>query len=108
MACLLYAFLLVFLYFFVSNLIPMDENQNEIVRHKRLYGDHKQQSMKWLPYLRQLAKRPGALKYSGIYNIMPENMKKYLDKCKKSERWKILSVIAILTEKMVLKMHHKQ
>jgi transposase len=79
--------------------IPMDENQNEIVRHKRLYGDHKQQSMKWLPYLRQLAKRPGALKYSGIYNIMPEDMKKYLDKCKRSERGKILSVIASLTEK---------
>lgn len=81
-----------------SYVIPIDDNQNEIVRHKRLYGDYKQQSMKWLPYLRQLAKRPGALKYSGIYKIIPEDMRKYLNKCNKNERGKILSAIASLTE----------
>ena len=35
--------------------IIQDENYREIVRHKRLYGDYKQQSMDWLPYLKQLS-----------------------------------------------------
>jgi hypothetical protein len=41
-----------------SLVIVMDENYREIVRHRRLYGDTKQQSMDWLPYLRQLSIRP--------------------------------------------------
>lgn len=41
-----------------SLVIAMDENYREIVRHRRFYGDTKQQSMNWLPYLKQLALRP--------------------------------------------------
>ena len=52
-----------------SNLtIIQDENYREIIRHKRLFGDFKQQQMNWLPYLKQLSKRPRALKYTGIYD----------------------------------------
>ena len=37
----------------------LDESHREIVRHERLYGDYKQQSMQWLPYLTQLARARG-------------------------------------------------
>jgi len=78
--------------------IALDENHREIVTHERFYGDFKQQSMKWLPYLTQLSRCPGALKYTGIYQMLPEPLKQYLEKCSKSQKGKVLQVIASLTE----------
>lgn len=82
-----------------SLVIVMDENYREIVRHRRLYGDTKQQSMDWLPYLRQLSIRPRALKYSGIYDMMPPAMKQFLEGCSNVETGKVLKVIAELTDR---------
>lgn len=79
--------------------IVMDENFREIVRHRRLYGDSKQQSMDWLPYLKQLSIRPQALKYSGIYDMMPSAMKQYLAGCTNTEKGKVLKVLAELTDR---------
>jgi len=47
------------------DVIVLDENYREIIRHPRLYGDTKLESMDWLPYLTQLSRRPAALKYTG-------------------------------------------
>lgn len=80
-------------------IIPLDENHREIVKHERFYGSYKQQSMKWLPYLTQLSKCPGALKYTGIYQMLPDPIKEYLEKCTKSEKGKVLMAIASLSEK---------
>lgn len=77
----------------------MDENYREIVRHRRLYGDTKQQRMDWLPYLRQLSMRPRALKYSGIYDMMPIAMKKFVEGCSNTETGKVLKVLAELTDR---------
>jgi transposase len=82
-----------------SLIIVMDENYREIVRHRRLYGNTKQQCMDWLPYLKQLAFRPRALKYSGIYDMMPYNLKKYLDSCTNTEIGKVLKVLTELTDR---------
>lgn len=81
-----------------SEVIPLDDSLREIVVHQRLYGNYKQQSMKWLPYLKQLSRRPGALKYSGIYQLLPPSMNSYLEKCDKSSVGKVLQMIATLTE----------
>jgi transposase len=81
-----------------NEIIPLDDSHREIIRHERFYGDYKQQSMKWLPYLTQLSRCPGALKYTGIYQMLPENVKEYLEKCTKSDKGKVLHVIAKLTE----------
>lgn len=81
-----------------NEVIPLDESHREIVRHERFYGNYKQQSMKWLPYLTQLSRRPGALKYSGIYQMLPEKMRQYLEKCDKSDTGKVLRMISSLTE----------
>jgi hypothetical protein len=64
-----------------------------------LYGDFKQQSMQWLPYLTQLAHSPNALKYTGIYPMLPETLKDYLGRCNRSDKGNILRVIATLTER---------
>ena len=82
-----------------SLVIVLDENYREIVRHRRLYGDTKQHSMEWLPYLKQLSMRPRALKYSGIYDLMPAAMKQYLEGCSNSETGKVLKVLAELTDR---------
>lgn len=82
-----------------SLVIVMDENYREIVRHRRLYGDTKQQCMDWLPYLRQLSIRPRALKYSGVYNMMPSEMKRFLANCSNTETGKILKLLAELTDR---------
>ena len=79
--------------------IVMDENYREIVRHRRLYGEAKQQSMDWLPYLNQLAIRPKALKYSGIYDMMPQSMKEFIESCSSSETGKVLKILAELTDR---------
>jgi len=80
------------------DVIALDENHREIVRHERLYGDHKQQSMKWLPYLTHLSRYPGAIKYTGIYQMLPEPIQKYLEACTKSDKGKVLRAVAFLTE----------
>ena len=81
-----------------DEVIVLDENQREIVRHHRLYGKQKQESMQWLPYLAQLARNPGALKYTGIYQMLPDSVQEYLEQCTKPEKGKILKTITKLTE----------
>lgn len=82
-----------------DEVIPLDKSQQPIVRHRRMYGDSRQQSMQWLPYLTQLSRSPNALKYTGIYPMLPQSLKDYLDKCNRSDRGKILRVVAALTQK---------
>lgn len=82
-----------------NEVIPLDDSQRPIVHHERFYGKEKQQSMKWIPYLKQLSRYPGALKYSGIYTMLPDPLRDYLDKCDKSTKGQVLNVIAAFTEK---------
>ena len=82
-----------------GEVIPLDKNQQPIVRHRRLYGASRQQSMQWLPYLTQLSRSPNALKYSGIYPMLPQSIKDYLERCVRSDKGQILRVIATLTAK---------
>jgi len=76
--------------------IVLDENYREILRHPRLYGPNQEQ-MNWLPYLTQLSRRPAALKYSGIYKLLPEPVQLFFDSCDyqvKKEALKALSRIS--------------
>jgi hypothetical protein len=36
--------------------------------------------MNWIPYLELMSRRPTALKYTGLYNQLPQILKEYLDK----------------------------
>jgi hypothetical protein len=82
-----------------GEVIALDKGYQPIVKHRRLYGEFRQQSMQWLPYLTQLSRSPNALKYTGIYPMLPESLKTYLDRCDRSEKGRILRVIAALTER---------
>jgi transposase len=82
-----------------GQVIAMDENWREIIRHPRLYGPDKQESMNWIPYLNQLSKRPRALKYTGIYEMMPQSLQDLLERCTNTETGGVLKVMSALTEK---------
>jgi transposase len=82
-----------------NEIIPLDKSYQAIVRHARLYGNHKQQSMQWLPYLTQLSRKPNALKYTGIYPMLPQSLQEYLEKCSQGDRGRVLRMLAALTEK---------
>ena len=77
----------------------MNLKHEEIVTHSRLYGDKEQESMQWLPYLKYIARRPRSLRNSGIYSMLPESMRSYLDRCEKGDCGKILKTLSELTER---------
>jgi len=82
-----------------STITVLDENLREIVTHRRLYGDEKQERMDWIPYLNYIGRHPRALMNTGIYDMMPPVMKTYLNDCPSSERGKILKTLSELTER---------
>lgn len=77
----------------------MDEDLREIVVHRRLYGDSRQESMDWLPYLSYVSRHPRSLMNTGIFGMMPASMQEYLQKCQIPERGKILKIISELTDR---------
>jgi hypothetical protein len=77
----------------------MDMQHRPIVTHTRLYGGQKQSSMEWLPYLTAISRKPRSLFNSGIYDMMPENMRRYMDTCGSTDRGAILKVLAELTSR---------
>jgi hypothetical protein len=54
--------------------------------------------MDWLPYLTQLSRRPAALKYTGIYPMLPGPLRDFLDSCDHSSKKAALTVLAELSE----------
>ena len=82
-----------------NQVIPLDESHRPITVHNRLYGHSKQEQMDWIPYLTAISRAPGALKYSGIYRLLPDPLQTYLDVLSKKEQGRILGVIAHLSEK---------
>ncbi len=77
----------------------MDSKMTEIVRHRRLYGDCRQESMDWFPYLKYIARKPRSLRNSGIYDMMPDSMQQYMDSCSNQDRGSALKLLAELTDR---------
>ena len=82
-----------------SEVIAMDQNLHEVVRHRRLYGETETESMDWLPYLKYIARKPRSLRNSGIYDMMPESMRRFMDTCENADRGKILKTLSELTDR---------
>ena len=82
-----------------GEVIVTDSHMVEVVRHRRLYGDFRQESMEWVPYLKYIAKKPRSLRNSGIYDMMPPVMQKYMDNCESADRGRILKVLSELTDR---------
>jgi hypothetical protein len=81
-----------------TQIIVLDENYRPVVIHKRLYGKKKQRSMQWIPYLDQLAKRPRAVKYSGIYEMLPDEVRAFLDTADSSNISDVISMLSRITK----------
>jgi transposase len=74
----------------------LDTNCNHIAAHKRLYGEEKE-SMYWIPYLSLMAKRPTALKYTGLFNQLPLLLKDYFEECNYEQKKKALKLLSRMT-----------
>jgi transposase len=79
------------------DVIVLDENYREVARHRRFYGQENKESMDWLPYLTQLSRRPAALKYTGIYSMLPETVRDFLNKSDYRTQKEVLKVLARLS-----------
>jgi len=75
----------------------LDSDCNPIVKHKRLYGEEKE-SMYWIPYLELMSKRPTALKYTGLFNQLPDILKDYLSSCDYESKKQALKLFKKMTE----------
>lgn len=75
----------------------LDSDYREIIRHDRLYGDQKE-SMKWVPYLEMMAKRPNALKYTGFFKELPTTLQDYFNKCSYEEKKAALKALARMVD----------
>jgi len=82
-----------------GEILVLDKEMNVVVTHARLYGKEQQESMDWIPYLKQLSKRPAALKYTGIYQLLPHQVTEWLDKKDNSGRGKALTLLHDLTSR---------
>jgi transposase len=77
----------------------LDDTGRPIVTHKRLYGNRKLRSMNWAPYLELLARRPRAVKYSGVYSMLPAEVRDYLEANKPGDTSEIIRMIAEFTKR---------
>lgn len=82
-----------------AEVIVMDQDLHEIVCHRRLYGEEERESMNWVPYLKEIARKPRSLRNSGIYDMMPENMRRFMDTCESADCGKILKTLSELTDR---------
>ena len=82
-----------------SEVIIYDRGMNEITRHIRLYGDEERERMDWVPYLKYIARKPRSLRNSGIYDMMPDMMRKYLDNCSNADRGSVLKALSELADR---------
>jgi transposase len=81
--------------FTANHVYILDTEMKEVVKHKRLYGNQ-YESMCWLPYLNQLSRKPGALKYTPVYQMLPQNLQQHLQSVTKKECGRILKTLAKL------------
>ena len=78
-----------------QQVVILDESNRPMVKHRRLYGSAKQESMDWIPYLTQLSRRPRALKYTPVYEMMNDPLRRWLDS---QEPHTLSSALALLAD----------
>ena len=82
-----------------QKLVVLDESDRPVVIHRRFYGGTKQESMDWLPYLTQLSRRPRALKYTPVYEMMSDLLRHWIDARPPGETGTALALLAELTRR---------
>ena len=70
----------------------MNQEYQTVVQHPRLYGQQSE-SMIWGPYLKLMARRPAALKYTGFFKELPTTIQDYFAKCDYTEKKNSLNIL---------------
>lgn len=79
-----------------DSVVILNQKYEKVVTHPRLYGKGLE-SMDWLPYLKLMSQRPGAIKYTSFYSNLPDNWKKYLNaQDREGKRRGLVSLYTIL------------
>ncbi len=76
----------------------LNDSYEVIMEHPRLYGNGLE-SMKWLPYIDLMSRRPAAMKYTEFYQQLPDNWQKYLSKQNADGKWKGLTSLYTMLQK---------
>ena len=76
----------------------LDESRRPVVTHRRLYGDKHGERMEWLPYLTQLSRKPTAVKYTPVYDMMPPMLQQWLSSQPRDQVSTALRLVADLSE----------
>lgn len=80
-----------------NSLEILNQEYEIIVKHPRLYGEQKE-SMIWGPYLKLMAKRPTALKYTGFFKELPSTLQDYFHICDYEEKKRSLKALVVMLE----------
>jgi len=86
-----------------NEVFVLNDEYKLIQSHPRLYGEQRE-SMKWVPYLDLMAKRPTALKYTGFFKELPETIKSYFNKCEYQEKKAALLVLSKMVKHSSIEM----
>lgn len=78
--------------------VLLNDEYQEIIRHPRLYG-RQIESMQWVPYLELMAKRPRAVKYTGFFKELPVQLQDYLEQCNLTAKRAALQVLARMVKR---------
>jgi transposase len=76
----------------------LDESHRTVVVHDRIYGNLHDERIDWIPYLTQLSRRPTALKYTAVYDMMPQELQQWLGVQPRDAVGTALSLLASLTK----------
>ncbi len=77
----------------------LDKDGKLITRHKRLYGETMQEAMDPLPYLGRMARSPRAIRYMGLYDMMPSEVREHLSTCDRRQVSEMLKALAQIASK---------
>ncbi|MDE3838002.1 transposase [Bacillus methanolicus] len=76
-----------------ETIVVLDDEYHMVVEHRRLYGENLE-SMKWIPYLDLMARRPKSFEQMPFFRELPDPWQDYLSyTSKKKEALRLLSQI---------------
>lgn len=74
----------------------LDDNNNLIQKHKRLYGEQTE-SINWIPYIELMAKRPTSFMCTGFFQQLPQTVQEYFRQLEYQEKKIALNILNRMT-----------
>jgi transposase len=84
------------------SITPLNDNHDGIIDHPRLYGNEKQESMKWAPYLTQISIKSKAIIYTELFDSFPKSVQNIFHTTSKQIHSQVLKAMVEFTNKSSL------